>query len=179
MAKRRRKAKSGWKVNLLIIGFLLVGVVFSSIAIVLVIGMLPTFVAGVVDQSKGKIKTLTVGAMNFAGCAPFLIEIWKKGGSFDVALTYLTQPRTVVVMFFAAGMGYLIDWAMTGIVSSIMVQRAKGRLKEIDAHQKVLIERWGPEVSGTVPLDEFGFVRENFSEGPSDGTQEATSLKLP
>jgi hypothetical protein len=46
-------------------------------------------------------------------------------------------------------------------VSSILVQKTKIRLKEIQKDQKDLTERWGVEVTGTVPLDEFGFPREN------------------
>lgn len=162
----KRKKKSAWKGHLLLIGFLLTGVVFSSVSIIMAIGMIPTIVSAVVDRSRNKIKTITIGAMNFAGCAPFMIEVWRKGGGFSVAMTYITQPRTIVVMFFAAGMGYLINWAVGGIVSAIMVQRARARLKEIEDHKKVLIERWGPEVTGALVLDEFGFPKDNFGAKP-------------
>lgn len=177
MAKRKKIYR--WQSSLLVVGFLLCGVIFSSIAIVLAIGMLPTLVAGIVDRSKGKVKTLTVGSMNFAGCAPFIVDIWKRGGTFEVAMGYLIQPQTIVIIFLAAAMGYLIDWAMTGIVSSIMVQRARKRLKDIEVHQKDLVERWGPEVSGSVPLDEYGFAKETFDTGSVDATHEVPALKLP
>lgn len=161
MAKKR-KSKRAYKASLLILGMLLCGMVFSSLALVLIIGMLPTVVAALVDQTKGRMKTITIGLMNFAGCSPFLVEIWQRGSGFDVAFDIMTQPQAIVVMFFSAAMGYLIDWAMTGIVSSIMVQRGRARLKDIDMHQNTLKERWGAEVSGTVPLDEYGFARETY-----------------
>ena len=168
MAKRSKRKKAGWRGNVLLIGFVIFGFVFHALAVILIVGMLPTLVAAIIDQSKYKFRTITVGAMNFAGCTPFLLEVFSKGNNLDIALNFLIQPLTIVVMFTAAGMGYLIDWALTGIVSSIMVQRAKGRIKDIEAHQKELIERWGAEVSGTIPLDEFGFAKERPFEGQHD-----------
>ncbi|PZO82812.1 MAG: hypothetical protein DI626_09675 [Micavibrio aeruginosavorus] len=157
MAKKKKKP-AGWKGHVFLIVALLSSVMFSAIMIIFVIGMIPTLVAGVVDKTHGRIRCLTVGAMNFAGCAPFMIEVFKKGNDVSTAIAYMVQPRTIVVIYFAAAMGYLIDWAMTGIVSSIMVQRARGKLKNMEKQKKELVERWGPEVTGTMPLDEFGFA---------------------
>jgi len=160
MAKRRKK-KVGWKGQVFFIVLLFLCILFSSMAIVMVIGMIPSIVAWITDRTEGRIRTLTVSSMNFAGCVPFLVEIYKTGNNIETAVSYITQPETIVVMYFAAGMGYLIDWAMTGIVSSIMVQKTKKRLSDILKEQKELTERWGHEVSGTVPLDEFGFPRDD------------------
>ncbi len=154
--------------QILLIAFFFMSLLFSAVAIILVVGMIPTIVAGIVDKSRGHIKTLTVGAINFAGCTPFMIEVFKKGNDIETAINYILQPRTIVVMYFAAGMGYLIDWAMTGIVSSIMVQRAKARVKEIQKQQKELTDRWGQEVTGTIPLDEYGFPLDNFAAKVED-----------
>lgn len=169
MAKRKKSATRTWKAQILLIVSMITAVMFSAVSIIMVVGMVPTIVAGVVDRTKGKVRTLTVGAMNFAGCAPFMIEVFKNGNNISTAIAYIMQPRTIVVMYFAAGMGYLIDWAMTGIVSSIMVQKAKNRLKDIQKQQKELVERWGPEVTGTIPLDEYGFPKDSFpAKAPDD-----------
>lgn len=162
MAKRKKKKSFGWQGQILLIAFMMTCVLFSAVAVILVVGMIPTIVAAIVDRTEGRMRAMTIGAINFAGCAPFMIEIFKKGNNLETAMTYMLEPRTIVVIYFAAGMGYLIDWAMTGIVSSIMVQKTKGRLKDIQKMQKDLTDRWGIEVTGTVPLDEFGFPRDNF-----------------
>ncbi len=168
MAKRKKSSARTWKAQILLIVSMIAGVMFAAVSVIMVVGMVPTIVAGVVDRTKGKVRTLTVGAMNFAGCAPFMIEVFKSGNNISTAITYILQPRTIVVMYFAAGMGYLIDWAMTGIVSSIMVQKAKKRIKDIQKQQKDLVERWGPEVTGTIPLDEYGFPKDSFPAKVSD-----------
>jgi hypothetical protein len=158
--KKRKGGGRGLLVQFLIIALLLLGVMFSSIAIVLMIGMIPTIVSMIVDATKGKTRTITVGCVNFAGCTPFLVEMIKKGNNIETAVNYILEPRTIVVMYMAAAMGYLIDWALTGIVSSIMVQKAKRRLKDIETEKKGLVERWGMEVTGAMALDEYGFPLE-------------------
>jgi hypothetical protein len=160
MAKKRKKSGGGWKIQIFMIMSLIMGVMFSAVAVVMVVGMIPSIVAGIVDSTKGKVKTLTVGSINFAGCVPFMLEVFKQGNNMSTAVSYIVQPRTIVVMYLSAGIGYLIDWAMTGIVASIVVQKTKKRAKDIGSVQKELIDRWGPEVTGTLPMDEYGFPRE-------------------
>ncbi|MFA5593602.1 MAG: hypothetical protein WC989_09865 [Micavibrio sp.] len=162
MAPKRKKRSWGWRGQILLIATIMAGFVFSATAIIFAIGMIPTIVAAIVDRTEGRLRAMTIGAMNFAGCMPFAIEVFTKGNSIDIAINYIVQPRTIVVMYFAAAMGYLIDWAMTGIVSSIMIQRGRKRLKDIEKSKVEMTERWGPEVTGTIPLDEYGFAREVF-----------------
>ena len=158
---RKKKKKVGLQAQIMLIGAFITAVVFSAMSILLFVGMIPTIVAALVDRSKYRLRTWTVGAMNFAGCAPFMLEVWRKGATIENALSYISQPRTIVVMFAAAAMGYVIDWAITNLVSSFMVQRGKSRQKEIEKQQKELIQRWGVEITGTIALDEFGFPKED------------------
>jgi hypothetical protein len=166
--KKKKKVSFGWKGQILLIAFLMTSVMFASLAVIMVVGMIPTIVAAIVDRSEGRTRSLTIGAMNFAGCVPFMLEIFKKGNSLETSIAYMLEPRTIVVIYFAAAMGYLIDWAMTGIVSSVIVQKTKGRLREIKKDQKELTERWGMEVTGTIPLDEFGFPKDNGNMKPEE-----------
>jgi hypothetical protein len=167
MAKRKKNAV-GWKGQIFLIVGILCCFLFAPLAVILVVGMIPSIVVMIVDHKEGRMRAVTIGAINFAGCAPFMIEVFKGGNNLETAMTYILQPRTIVVIYFAAAMGYLVDWAMTGIVSSILVQKAKSRVKEIQNDQKDLTERWGVEVTGTVPLDEFGFPRESAGAKAED-----------
>ncbi|MBN8521926.1 MAG: hypothetical protein J0L77_08550 [Alphaproteobacteria bacterium] len=146
-----------WKRNLFITVGTLLGVVFLPTTIILAVGMLPTGAALLIDKTRGKVRTLTIGSMNLAGCVPFILELWMRGHTFDNAMGYLMEPRTIVVMYFAAAIGYMIDWAMTGIVIGIMSEKGKARVKQIEKEKQALITRWGEEVTNTLPLDEDGF----------------------
>ena len=74
----------------------------------------------------------------------------------------------IVVMYSAAAIGYLIDWAMTGLVSGILYDRGQKRTVTIQKKQEELVERWGKEVTGTIPLDEYGFPLEEPVESSGD-----------
>lgn len=168
MAKKRKKV--GYKGQIVIVVCVLVSILFSALSIILAIGMIPTLVAAIVDKSEGKMRALTIGVLNFAGCTPFMIEVFKAGNNIETAINYIVKPETIIVMYFAAGMGYVIDWAMTGIVSSLTIQKTKKRLKEIEKIKKELIERWGLEVTGTIPLDEYGFPKVEMTPEKSADT---------
>lgn len=158
MAKRKKKRSMGWRGNLLLIMMFISSIVFLATTILLFIGMLPTVVVGVLDRSKERVRALTIGFMNFAGCFPYWLDLVSTRHVPEEALKIISDPSTIVVMYTAAAIGYLIEWAMTGIVSSIMTQRGYKRLEYIEDQKEKLVERWGPEVTGEVPIDVYGFA---------------------
>lgn len=153
--KKKKKASAPDRILLVI--FLITAVVFVPTTFMLFIGLMPTIVARLVDRTKERTKVLTVGFMNFAGCAPFWLQMVRDGHTLEVALNIMTQPSTVVVMYSAALAGYLIEWAMTGVFASLMVQKGQKRLEDIKNLQAELVKRWGVEVTGEIPLDAQGF----------------------
>lgn len=166
----RKKKKSHVKGQLLGVVGLIAAIVFMPTTIVLIMGMIPTIVAAVIDRSGKGTKALTVGSMNVAGCSPFLIDLWTKGHTPEMAVSIITDPRTIIVIYSAAGIGYLINWAVAGIVGTIMVERGKIRIKDIKKRQAALVERWGKEVTGDIPLDAYGFPLED-DHGPQKKAQ--------
>ncbi len=159
-AKKKSKKKAGrsWQIQLMLVFILLAGIAAMSTTMLLLIGMLPTFVALFIDRTAEKTRVLTVGAMNAAGCTPFILQLWTTGAAMDNALTIITDPLTIVVMYCAAGVGYIIDWSISGLVGSVMVQRGGLRRNQIAKRQAELVERWGPEVTGDSPVDAYGFA---------------------
>jgi hypothetical protein len=118
------------------------------------------FVAFFVDRSQKKTRAITVGAMNIAGCTPFVMELWTTDSSMEKALSIIMDPVSIIIMYVAAGVGYLIDWVVTAAVAGFLYQRGISRKDAIVKSQKEMIERWGEEVSGKVPLDHEGFPLE-------------------
>jgi hypothetical protein len=164
VAKAKRRSDGKWSRRLLSAISFIAMIVFLPTSIFLFFSMMPTLVAGLVDRSGKGTRALTVGAMNLAGSTPFLFELWTGGHTAQNALALISNPRTIVVIYCAAGIGYLIDWAMSGIVATVMIQRSASRLKEIKKKQAELVERWGEEVTGLLPLDAYGFPFEKPEE---------------
>lgn len=172
MAKKTKKKtkKSGgsmYKLHLLLAVLLMASIVFLPSAAILFIGMMPFFVAFFVDRSKKKTKAITVGAMNIAGCTPFLLELWTTEHTMERALSIILDPMAIIVIYSAAGIGYVIDWAVTILVANILYQRGMARRNAIEKRQTELIERWGEEVTGKIPLDHEGFPLDSAKPGKS------------
>lgn len=171
--KPKKKSRIGRRARLFLVMGCLAAAALLASTVLLLVGMLPTLVALVADRSKRRTLVLTVGSMNLAGCAPFLIDLWAKGHTVDVALSLVADPLTVIVMYCAAGAGYIIDWAMSGIVGIVMVQRAGQRVKEIENQHAGLVERWGREVTGEIPVDSYGFpLKDEAEDAPEEGKAE-------
>jgi len=155
------KGGMGWRGYLFSIVGLTCMVLFMATSIVLTFGMLPTLAANLIDKSIQKSRAISVGMMNFAGCMPFLLELWlsPSPNSIDTALNIIIQPKTGIIIYTIAAAGYAIEAAVTGMVATVMQQRAFGRLKEIETRRKDLIQRWDEYVDGETPLDDFGFPK--------------------
>ena len=158
---------------------LFIGAIFLETTVFLAFGMMPTIVVFAVDKTVGKNKTICVGAMNFAGCFPFLLKFWTEFGQQTVenAFRLVADVQNIIVIYLLAAGGYAIDAAVTGITSSIIVQRSQSRLKSIKKEQKDLIARWGEKVTGHYDLDDYGFPKRPIPEKTAtindpDGTGE-------
>ncbi|MCK5284003.1 MAG: hypothetical protein KAJ86_00290 [Alphaproteobacteria bacterium] len=156
----KRKGKLSSKRQIVFIFIVSVAVVFLPTTIILIIGLLPSFVSVFVDKSKKKITPITVGALNLAGCSPFLFELWVQGNTVGDAMRIIADPMSVVVMYSAAAVGYLLDWAVTGMISGFLYQKGIVRQDVIVNRQNELVSRWGKEVTGAIRLDEYGFAVE-------------------
>jgi len=136
-----------------------VGIIFLPTTVFLLFGMMPTIAAFVSDRSVGRNKTVCVGAMNFAGCFPFLLEFWTEFGQQTVenAFRLAADLETIIVIYMLAAGGYAIDKAVTGITATLIIQKAQKRARKIDKEQEKLIKRWGEKVTGQYQLDDYGF----------------------
>jgi hypothetical protein len=146
--KNKKTKKRGFKSFIISLFILLIMALFRPTTVILLVGMLPTFVAYLVDSSLEKNKTFTVGAMNFAGCFPYLLGLWTGEHTLLSSLTYLENPQTIIIIYSIAAMGYLINYVTTLVVSSIMAQKSKMRIERIGKSKRELEKRWGPKVSG-------------------------------
>lgn len=154
---KQKSGKNSSKLHLFLVISILLAAVFLPTAFLLVIGLAPMATAFFVDRTKKKTKVITVGAMNLAGCMPFLLELWMTDHSLEKAFSIMLDPMTVIVIYCAAGVGYTIDWALTLLIASVLYQRGMARKKAIEKRQGALIERWGEEVAGQIPMDHEGF----------------------
>ncbi len=153
----KKNKKSGFGFFLSLVVLAVIAILFWSSSLLIIIGMIPTFVAWVLDKSYQKSKTLTIGALNFAGCFPYLVDIWKAAEPMAQSLRSITDPVTIIVIYSAALLGYIINYFTVIAVSSHISEKAKKRILAIEKEKAELEKRWGKKVSGDMPLDHRGF----------------------
>jgi hypothetical protein len=143
---RRRKAGAG---RVLITGILLLPViaVLFPTCMVLASGMVPTVVAYLVDRSRAKFLTLTVGMMNFCGTLPGIVELWQHWQSYDVAGRIATDPFFWAFAYTAAGVGWLIFLSLPPILGSFYSVVTDRRVAGLRKRQSALVDAWGEEVA--------------------------------
>jgi hypothetical protein len=158
MAKKKRKKKKLSRQAQSLLAFaMMASIIFLPTTILLLIGMMPTIVILLFDRVHGKIKAMTVGALNLAGCTYFLLELWVGGQSIQKVISIISDPNAIVMMYATAAVGYMIDWAMSQMVAGVLYQRGVARQEAIAKRQSELIARWGDEVTGIYTLDPHGF----------------------
>lgn len=156
-AKKKSLSFSAWTLILISI---ITAMVFFSSTVLLIVGLLPTMMAAVYVSDGQKNKVLTIGALNFAGCFPFLMMIWTATDRMGKALELLSDPVTTVVMYSAAAAGYILNFGVTKVVKNVMILGANKKIQSLEKEKETLEERWGREVRGDLVLDENGFASE-------------------
>jgi len=162
--KNSSKKSLGVTAWIFIFAILLMSIVFLPSTLLLTLGMLPTLIAIVVVSKNHKNKALTIGAMNFAGCFPYLMDIWQSNDRMATVMHILSDPMSVVVMYSAAGIGYFINYFVTRLVRQMMYAGAERKIKSYENEKKNLEERWGRKVRGDILLDINGFPLDDNKE---------------
>jgi len=144
----QKRGQLSWKMRLLMIVLCLLGIVFLPTTLILMVGLLPSLVSLLTSTRNVGPRTSTVFAMNLAGVIPFVFKLWDGSNDFEASFEIISNLRYVSVMYLAAAFGYMIDWVVTGLMSSFLYQKGMTRMKSIKKRQDKLILQWGVEVSG-------------------------------
>ena len=158
------KKTIGLRGVLLAIVAIILSMLYLSSAMLFFIGMLPTIVAYFTDDKPGKNKTFTIGAINFSACFHYLINIWISADPVEAATTYLGDPLTVMVIYSAAALGYILNYVSTILMSSVLQKKSYARIEKLESQKKKLEKRWGKKVNGERTLDSNGFLVSDFDD---------------
>ncbi len=124
--------------------------------IVFAVGLLPTFVAYLIDSSDQKFGAFCVGGLNMCGVFPYVLKLWNENHTPAAAVDVITDVFTLFIMFTAAGFGWMIFLAIPPVIASFLSVMAQTRVKTLRTIQKEIMEEWGPEVASTVDDEPVG-----------------------
>jgi hypothetical protein len=141
-----RRASPFW----ISITVIILGILAAPTVIFVLVGMVPTIVAFVIDRSPKRYATFCVGGMNFSGVFFFLLDLWSRGGhTIAHALDILSNVFALAVMFSAAGFGWLLFVAIPPVVATFLTVMAQRRVAYLRIRQREIIEEWGEDVAAS------------------------------
>ncbi len=143
-----RSAKHGASASVAIALVTVLAVTALPLCILLLSGLVPTMVATVVDRYRAKYLTRTVGFMNVAGLTPLIVQLWTNGLTMDAAAAILSRPVNWLMMYGAAGIGWMLFLGMPSLARVFVDIRADQLQRDLRARAKHLVEEWGEEVTG-------------------------------
>lgn len=145
------KPRNRIKLGLLSILCLFMAVFLQLSFVLVLIGMFPTAVAHLVDNTKNRVKFQCVMACNVSGVMPFIAELLSRGNNKEQIQHMLSDPKTLFVIYMSAAFGYLLvnasPYMAAWFVKSINVRKAR----YIYQVQESLVEEWGPEITHADP----------------------------
>ncbi len=156
--KKEKGARKGGAGKVLFVLMIFLVTIWST-ACLIVPGMMPTLVALITDKDREKALALTVGATNFAGCLPFVLQLWSMGQNFDNAMKLMRDPLTWLVMLASAGVGYVIYIIVPDIVATFMAGSASGKIARLQKNLEELQRVWGPDVATDKQFDALGDIQ--------------------
>ena len=138
----------GLRPKLMLILLVPLALVFLPTTAVLTVGMIPTLVAFVVDGSKRRYLTITVGGLNLVGSLYFLHQLWTLGQGLGDIRIVLGNSYGWLASLSGAACGWLLFLGMPFIIRHIAAAEARIRLYTLRREQEKLVQDWGQQVTG-------------------------------
>ncbi len=150
-SKQRGKRKAGFsRRTLMSFVSVLVIAMFALAApafILMLVGMVPTIVALVVDREPEKYTAMSVAAANFAGVVPFVVELLVGNSTMSDAFAMLTDVFVMAVVYGAAGIGWCLIAALPSVTTVFMKLSADSKVMRLRGDQAKLVVEWGEDVA--------------------------------
>ncbi|MBM3617691.1 MAG: hypothetical protein FJX23_04020 [Alphaproteobacteria bacterium] len=183
--QKKTKGKKKGGVGTVVLGLFatLILIYFLSFAALLVIlGLVPSFVAGYVDRTPDKAKAKVVAACNLAGIVPFVSDLVKQGITSNNVHSVLLSGYTWLVMLGAAGLGWALVWGFPKASHAVLGYMQKSNVAALRKRQQQIIDEWGKDVETTA---QRALKNSNFrdeKQGEAGGKPKASAAdvkKLP
>lgn len=124
-------------------------VLVPAVAALLIVGLAPTIVSWLANQSPNRQQQLlTVLAFNLAGVMPYLARVMYSPRGLNTVLEITGDVFSWLVMYGAAAAAMLALLAAPQLAALVLQMMAHDRLKSAANAQAKLIEEWGEGVNG-------------------------------
>ena len=146
MAPKKTGKKKGGMI--LLLPLVLIGAAFLKFVFLFVfLGLLPSAVAYYVDGSKKRRMFRVILLCNLSGMLPFLPDLFHPAYGMSHANAVLLNVYSWLVVYTAAGFGWILVWFGPYIVSFVLDNTHEARALHLEHLQRKLREEWGDDVA--------------------------------
>ena len=146
------KKKSGigkTTIILMVLASMAVGIISVYSVVILVFGILPGMIALIVDYDPRQYLAKIVMSFNAVGVFPYIIQILNSSVANVTAMKLITSPKTWLVIYSAAGVGWVIYSIFPQIAMMLMPFYNQSRIDALNKEMNELSEDWGEGIRGT------------------------------
>lgn len=108
-------------------------------------GLLPGFIAIIIDQDKERYISHIVMSLNLAGLVPYLYKVFKYKSSATTIETII-DPKTWLVIFSSAAIGWIIYWLVPQVANMCYSVIIKAKISNLRKELDELSEEWGEDI---------------------------------
>lgn len=138
-----RAANSGLSLIPILVLLLIPAFVLSlPIAILLIIGMIPSYAAMIYDRTPQKNITTCVGLLNLCGLMPFALKIWQEKISLAQTLLMLTKLENWLLILLATAFGWILIFMTPAMVRLVYTMRGRQRINDLKQRYALLQKDW-------------------------------------
>ena len=128
-------------------------VVFLQLSFILfLVGMIPTGIAYLTDDSDYKHKFHCVLPCNMAGVIPYMAQLLANGNEVSQMQGMLGDLSTIAVMYSSAALGWILYGASPHMAAAFVRILNNRKTGNINAIQHQLVKEWGPEIQSRTAL---------------------------
>jgi len=142
------KATGALRLFLFGLAFIGLATFAAPTCVLLLVGMVPSIVAYVVDRDERPMLAFTITPLNLAGLMPYLLQLWTGRDTMPTVVHLLSDVYAWLVIYLAAGAGWLLFLGMPTIVGILLERSLAGRKAQLEALQAKLRADWGADVAG-------------------------------
>lgn len=117
--------------------------------LLLLVGMLPSLVAVIVEKGPYRYAWICVGGLNFASISPWLFNLWFGRHTMAYAIEQITGVSMLLAAYGGAAAGWLLYLGVPPLVRAVLSATSHHRLDNLSKLQKNLADQWGEDVSQT------------------------------
>ena len=133
---------------LMVLTSMAIAIISVYSVVILVFGLLPGLIAMVIDYDPRQYLSKIVISFNAVGVVPYLIQILNASVANVTAMKLITSPKTWLVIYASAGVGWVIYWMFPQIAMVMMPFQNKNKIETLNKELDELAEEWGEDVRG-------------------------------